>query len=76
MYRKFIFLLINFFINNQLIFKIKCSKFKTLNYSYDFLNVTFENFDELKKYYYQKNILIKFIMTKKVIIIILSDGLT
>ena len=49
MYRKFIFLLINFFLNNKLIFKIKCSKFKTLNYGYDFLNVTFENFDELKE---------------------------
>ena len=49
MHRKFIFLLINFFLNNKLIFKIKCSKFKTLNYGYDFLNVTFENFDELKE---------------------------
>ena len=74
MYSKFIFLLCNFFLNNRIILKFKCSKFKTLNYNYDFLNVTFENFEDLKKILLSKNIFPNFSMIIKVIIIIHLHG--
>ena len=65
MYSKFIFLLCNFFLNNRIILKFKCSKFKTLNYNYDFLNVTFENFDDLKKILLSKKYFSKFFYDQK-----------
>ena len=65
MYSKFIFLLCNFFLNNRIILKFKCSKFKTLNYNYDFLNVTFENFEDLKKILLSKKYFSKFFYDQK-----------
>ena len=60
MYNKLIFLLCNFFLNNWIILKFKCSKFKTLDYNYDFLNTYFENFEELKEILLSKKYFNKF----------------
>ena len=54
MINKIIFLIINFFINNKIIFKIKRTKFNIIDYNYDFINISFENLLELKKILFSK----------------------
>ena len=57
MINKIIFLFCNFFINNNIIFKIKSSKFNIDNYNYNFININFENLSELKKIIFSKKYL-------------------
>ena len=47
MINKIIFILYNYIFNNWLILKFKSTKFKTLNYNYDFLNISFEDPEDL-----------------------------
>ena len=54
MINKIIFLFLNFFINNNIIFKIRSSKFNIDDYNYDFINISFENLSELKKIIFSK----------------------
>ena len=54
MNNKFIFLLCNFFINNWIILKVKYIKYKNLNYNYDFHNINFDDFEDLKKILFSK----------------------
>ena len=54
MINKIIFLFLNFFINNNIIFKIRSSKFNIDDYNYDFININFENLSELKKIIFSK----------------------
>ena len=54
MNNKFIFLLCNFFINNWIILKVKYIKYKNLNYNYDFHNINFDDYEDLKKILFSK----------------------
>ena len=57
MINKIIFLFVNFFYNNEIIFKIRKSKFNIIDYNYDFINICFEDIAELKKILFSKKYL-------------------
>ncbi len=60
MLRNFIISLINYFFNNNLFINLKTTKFKNLEYNYDFSNISFEDTSALNKIllsnkYFKKN---------------------